>query len=134
MCRYSKIEDRLLVGGQPVEEYDNSSNSSHASFDLTDVQIHKSIESIPNANYEIEVITHPGFNFPENHSWDVLSFTIEIDGVWMCKPLNHSTYYKEEGQYREVIKGLETCVNGAHSVREFKFKVCKGGKHCYALF
>lgn len=122
MGRYDKIEARVRVNGQTLQEYNTRTNDDCLPFSLTDVQINKSIESTPYANYEIEVITHPGFKFPQNNSWDILSFAIEIDGVKMCKTLNYLRHYEGIGHYREVIEGAESCTNGASCVQKFKFE------------
>ena len=127
MGRYGKIEVRLCIDGKPVKEYTGSDGNGVSRISLTDVQINALIESIPNAKYEIELITHPGFHFPQN-SWDVLAFGIEVDGVKMVKTLNYVKHYEAIGEYRETIAGAESCSHGARSVRKFRFEPYKGGE------
>lgn len=127
MGRYGKIEVRPRINGHPVTEYNDTTRDSHSP--LADVQVNSLIETVPNSNYEIELITHPGFHFPQNDSWDVLSFAIEVDGVKMVKTLNYAKHYEAFGEYREIVEGAESSSNGLRSVRKFKFQPYSGGEH-----
>lgn len=102
MAGEDEIEVHLFVNGQCVGEYSSIHGEQLPSVGLGVVQLNMSIESIPNANYEIELITRKGFPWSARDSWDILSFAIEIDGVRMGKILEHVPLMKHAAPSEKV--------------------------------